>query len=256
MNNLFRATVSSANRPMRTERVSTSSFLLPLPALGQGGFLKDHEAPTEGTRTSSCKGANRNTMADIIERDRGPRGRRLVLLLFAHVLVFSSFLLLPQSARAASYQPNSREATERDKDTHRAVRAESTYDLTDASHRFTSQAFAGGLRTDAQVFSNFEDWRIGTHGWTLNGDHDSHAPTRGAHFNSFSFALLPALVARTGTTLRFDTDAATVVYGSVTQNGAATQVSDGAATKVVVFNVGVSTLLALFLYTSDDVVCK
>ena len=221
-------------------------------------FCLPRAPPTGPQLPSPTLPAQNFTMTDTIERDRGPRQglpsvqlrsrqvasrrnvsdrKRALLLLLAHALVFLHFLLLPQGVRAASYRPDSREAYERDKDTHRAVRAESTYNLIAARHTFTSQAFPQGVRTEAQVFSNFEDWRIGTHGWTLNGNHDSSATTPGAHFNSFSYPLLPALVARSGTSLKFDTDAETVVNNGETQNGNAAVVSDAAATKVVVFNV-------------------
>ena len=66
------------------------------------------------------------------------------------------------------------------------------------------QAFRDGLHVSANLFADFEDWQMGTFGWSMHGapdtreaDYSSHAhgvgeaaPPRGAHFDPRNFSSL------------------------------------------------------------------
>ena len=61
-------------------------------------------------------------------------------------------------------------AYERDKSTRRTSRAHDYYDEAEARHRFTSSTFVNGYEVPAQLFSDFENWKVGTHGWAHYDD--------------------------------------------------------------------------------------
>ncbi|CAN0506840.1 unnamed protein product, partial [Ectocarpus sp. 12 AP-2014] len=61
---------------------------------------------------------------------------------------------------------------ERCKDVHRCNRAWIHYDSNSRSVNYTAQAFRGGLHVTTGLFANFEDWRMGTFGWTMRGAPD------------------------------------------------------------------------------------
>ena len=74
--------------------------------------------------------------------------------------------------------PNIRE---RDMATHRGNRFVVEYNDTHPRFYFATQAFAGGLRTDANFAADFEDPKAGTYGWTVDSSRVARNTIRGAH---------------------------------------------------------------------------
>jgi hypothetical protein len=90
------------------------------------------------------------------------------------------------------------DAYERCKSTHRCARAWAAYHVQAAEMNFTYQSFIGGVHKPAVLFSEFENWRSGTHGWTYSAEAPmnrslpvSQWMLRGAHYSTFNFALNP-----------------------------------------------------------------
>ncbi|CAN0158214.1 unnamed protein product, partial [Hapterophycus canaliculatus] len=61
---------------------------------------------------------------------------------------------------------------ERCKDVHRCNRAWIHYDSNSRSVNYTTQVSAEGVHVPASLFADFEDWRMGTFGWTMRGAPD------------------------------------------------------------------------------------
>ena len=176
-----------------------------------------------------------------LRRPQGPPRRRPILCVLA---LCSSLLLLllPRGVRASTSVPHDSTEYEHCKATHRCPRAYSSYDLTAARHSFESAAYSGGASDHASVFSDWESWRVGSHGWAEAGENLQrlHAATRGAHFNSFDFALLgPLYLPDSSAALLFNTTDATLrvdVLGSASETrlGVVSATSEG--TEVGLFN--------------------
>jgi hypothetical protein len=103
------------------------------------------------------------------------------------------------AGRAKEYRnrPWTSDAYYRCKYTHRCPNAWGAYYTEDYRYRFTEQAFAHGRHRKIALFSEFENWRAGTHGWTWRGqqavnrsgtDKTKWKP-KGAHFSTFNFSL-------------------------------------------------------------------
>ena len=103
---------------------------------------------------------------------------------------------------------------DRCKITHRCNRAWAHYDVQEATYQFTTQKFKNGLHNPADWFFDFEEWRAGTVGWSLDqaylAGHVSQ--TAGAHFNSFDLDLLGPLEVNHSCSLVFSTTNITVEY--------------------------------------------
>lgn len=96
------------------------------------------------------------------------------------------------------------------KATHRCNMAASQYDVAQSTYAFTVQAFKGGAVRPADLFLDFEDWRSGTGGLTLDPAFlDGHpVSTSGAHFSPFDAPSLGRLSLNvTGAVVEFDTEA-------------------------------------------------
>ena len=98
--------------------------------------------------------------------------------------------------------PTSVYAYERCKFTHRCARAYEHYDQHKAALYFTAKVHDGGVNDPAALFTDFEDWRVGTKGWSHRGfdtvPRDGLPRLRkpnGAHFAPFNFTMLGPSVA-------------------------------------------------------------
>ncbi|DAZ98674.1 TPA: hypothetical protein N0F65_008800 [Lagenidium giganteum] len=139
---------------------------------------------------------------------------------------------LSSSAECAQY--------ERCKDTHRCARGNEDYLIKAARLESFDRQFGGGTRSPISLVNDFEDWKSGTHGWTMSDSMNAivieerkmrrSAPTLG--LNTFNFTVIGSLELADGY-LVFDTDKARV-WGDINLDGALTLTTPG--TKVAVFN--------------------
>ena len=117
--------------------------------------------------------------------------------------------------------PSTAAEYERCKQTHRCARGYADYDTLNASHSFSSSVFAldphntssANRSRVAALFADFEEWTIGTHGWTLASNFLTVPPnstnsssTAGPHFNTFDLPLQGHLRTSASDTVIFDTD--------------------------------------------------
>ena len=114
------------------------------------------------------------------------------------------------------------------------------YNQTDPRFYFATQAFEGGLRTDANFAADFEDPRPGTYGWTTDASRVNRETIRGAHYNTFDFPLLQNLSFSGMSTVHFRTGApyaAVFVDGQWLANGTLADSTTGlGGVDVAVFN--------------------
>ena len=131
--------------------------------------------------------------------------------------------------------PNIRE---RDMATHRGNRFVVEYNDTHPRYYFATQAFAGGLRTDANFAADFEDPKAGTYGWTVDSSRVARNTIRGAHYNTFDYPLSGPLANLS--TVHFRTGApyaAVYVNGQWFANGTHSTPNEGLGkVDVAVFN--------------------
>ena len=98
----------------------------------------------------------------------------------------------------------------RDMMTHRGNRFVIDYDRTNPRYYFATQAFEGGVRTDANFAADFEDPKPGSFGWTVDASRVDGANIRGSHYNTFDYPLAGELV--TASTVHFRTGTPCDVY--------------------------------------------
>ncbi len=127
-----------------------------------------------------------------------PRGRhQLFLPLHLLLLLFLGVLPGPPARVAvfvAAYIDHTQFVTStdvriRDLATHRANRYVIDYNETHPRYSYASQAFEGGLRTDANFAADFEGPRPGSYGWTPDASRVDRGRIRGAHYNTFDYPL-------------------------------------------------------------------
>ena len=102
---------------------------------------------------------------------------------------------------------------ERCKFTHRCARGYEHYDQHSATVYFTNKVFDGGENFPSSLYSDFEDWRVGTHGWyhrgilpiPADGNREGHhRRPYGAHFSPFNFSVIGPSVPTHGPLGRMD----------------------------------------------------
>ena len=133
--------------------------------------------------------------------------KTLALLLF-----FLS--LAPKKVHATPSVPETLDEYERCKFSHRCNRAFAHYNVTLAEHTFTSAAYFEGNRDAASVFTDFETWYVGTHGWNIKGNDGKNVTTsrRAHHFDSFDYPMLTFPSPEDLRTLVFNTSSLTVDF--------------------------------------------
>ena len=103
--------------------------------------------------------------------------------------------------------------------THRGNRFVIQYNQTDPRFYFSSQAFEGGVRTDANFAADFEDIRPGSFGWTVDASRVDTKRIRGSHYNTFDFPLSGDLTSSTTVSTHSSGQSATysqTVYSNIT----------------------------------------
>lgn len=75
---------------------------------------------------------------------------------------------------------------ERCKSTQRCPRAIASYNVSSMETAFYFQFHSNGKMFDVPIFCDFEDWRVGSHGWSFAFPGDDRKP-RGAHWSPFQF---------------------------------------------------------------------
>ena len=138
-----------------------------------------------------------------------PVHHQLASLLYTALLIFclssfsfrnpsttlsSSSSLSTSSFFAAAYIDHTQYTTSKDLRlralaTHRGNRFVIVYNQTDPRFYYSSQAFQGGLRTEANFAADFEDTRAASFGWTSDASRPDLGLIRGAHYNTFDFPL-------------------------------------------------------------------
>jgi hypothetical protein len=162
-----------------------------------------------------------------------PVHHQLASLLYAALLLFcifssSSFLKLSSSLSyssstasssffASAYIDHTQFVTSKDVRlralaTHRGNRFVIVYNQTDPRFYYSSQAFDGGQRTEANFAADFEDTRPASFGWNPDASRPDLGRIRGAHYNTFDFPLDGDLVSAGAPTASVPSSGQTLTY--------------------------------------------
>lgn len=76
---------------------------------------------------------------------------------------------------------------ERCKWAQRCPRASASYNIDSRDSAFYFQFYSNGEKLDIPMFCDFEDWRVGSHGWLSSFSEYDHNKPRGAHWSPFDF---------------------------------------------------------------------
>eukprot|EP00501_MAST-03F_sp_TOSAG23-6_P002165 GSMAST32.ASY1.ANO1.2265.1 assembled CDS len=124
------------------------------------------------------------------------------------------------------------------KATHRCPWARVEYDVQGMKYEFTKKAFNTGRWDSIPLFTDFEDWYAGTHGWLHSPDkwRSSQQPSISRGLNPNDFVSSGKLLVNTKVTMHFVTSGAipTLTIGTTVFNGVVATTTS--STKVALFN--------------------